>query len=102
MLSGEEVYGTDGGGNNLYDTAYGTSHQLEYYSNNGVTYSSRGWYGTNLNKTIKQYNSSNSWWWTRPASSYDSKFFHTVYSNGDWDGGKAINTSGVAPAFRIG
>ena len=102
LLSSEEVYGIDGGGKNFYDTAYGTSHQLEYYSNNGVTYSTNSWSGTNLDKAIKQYNSSNSWWWLRPASSSSGSLFSSVNNNGDWSGYYAINAVGVAPAFRIG
>jgi type IV pilus assembly protein PilA len=102
LLSGIEVYGQDAGGNNLYDTAAGTTHQLEYYSNNGVTYSTSSWNGTNLDKTIKQYNGSNKWCWLRPANSNDSYFFAGVGSNGSWSGDNARGTNGVAPAFRIG
>ena len=102
LLSSEEVYGIDDGGNQFYDTAYGTSHQLEYYSNNGVTYSTSSWNGTNLDKAIKQYNSSNTWWWLRPAYSRSSSSFANVYSYGIWINFYANNTNGVAPAFRIG
>ena len=52
LLSPEEVFGTDDGQYHFFDTAYGTSHQLEYYSNNGVTYSTSSWNGTNLDKAI--------------------------------------------------
>ena len=102
LLSSEEVYGIDEGGNHFYDTAYGTSHQLEYYSNNGVTYSTSSWNGTNLDKAIKQYNSSNTWWWLRPARSGYSYRFALVYSTGGWSSYGADITYGVAPAFRIG
>ena len=102
LLSGEEVFGTDGGGNNYYDTAYGTSHQLEYYSNNGVTYSTSSRNGTNLDKAIKQYNSSNTWWWLRPADSISSYSFATVGNGGRWNDYSALTANGVAPAFRIG
>ena len=102
LLSGVEVYGIDDGQYHFYDTAYGTSHQLEYYSNNGVTYSTSSWNGTNLDKAIKQYNSSNTWWWLRPASSNGSAHFAAVPSTGDWNTDNAPNTDGVAPAFRIG
>ena len=102
LLTLEEVYGIDGGGNNFYDTAYGTSHQLEYYSNNGVTSSTNSHSGTNLDKAIKQYNSSNSWWWLRSAGSGSINFsFQNVYVTGDWGGNGASKTGGVAPAFRI-
>ena len=102
LLSSEEVYGTDDGQYHFYDTAYGTSHQLEYYSNNGVTYSTSSWNGTNLDKAIKQYNSSNTWWWLRPARSGYSYRFALVYSTGGWSSYGADITYGVAPAFRIG
>jgi len=102
LLSSEEVYGIDDGQYHFYDTAYGTSHQLEYYSNNGVTYSTSSWKGTNLDKAIKQYNSSNTWWWLRPAYSGNSNSFAAVVGNGHWSGSGAGNTDGVAPAFRIG
>ena len=102
LLSSEEVFGTDDGQYHFFDTAYGTSHQLEYYSNNGVTYSTSSWNGTNLDKAIKQYNSSNTGWWLRPASSYSSYFFATVDDNGRWIDSSAYTTDGVAPAFRIG
>ena len=101
LLSSEEVYGIDEGGNHFYDTAYGTSHQLEYYSNNGVTYSTSSWNGTNLDKAIKQYNSSNTWWWLRPASSSDGSYFAIVSNPGNWSSGSANYSGGVAPAFRI-
>ena len=102
LLSSEEVYGIDDGQYHFYDTAYGTSHQLEYYSNNGVTYSTSSWNGTNLDKAIKQYNSSNTWWWLRPAYSDHSDTFAGVRDNGGWLYSNARNTDGVAPAFRIG
>ena len=102
LLSSEEVYGIDDGQYHFYDTAYGTSHQLEYYSNNGVTYSTSSWNGTNLDKAIKQYNSSNTWWWLRPAYSDISYGFAGVSSDGSWDSYGAGYASGVAPAFRIG
>ena len=102
LLSSEEVYGTDDGQYHFFDTAYGTSHQLEYYSNNGVTYSTSSWNGTNLDKAIKQYNSSNTWWWLRPAASTNSSSFAGVANIGRCSNTTAINTNGVAPAFRIG
>ena len=102
LLSPEEVYGTDLGGINHYDTAYGTSHQLEYYSNNSVTYSNSNYSGTNLDKAIKQYNSSKCWWWLRAAYSNNSYSFRYVDSAGTLSYYSATDTSGVAPAFRIG
>ena len=78
------------------------SHQLEYYSNNGVTYSTNSWSGRNLDKAVKQYNSSNTWWWLRSALSGSASRFCTVFDTGDFSTGGANNTGGVAPAFRIG
>ena len=97
LLSSVEVLGAD-----HYDTAASTSHQLEYYSNNGVTYSPRSWSGKNLDKAIKQYNSENSWWWLRPAISDSDTNFHFIYDNGDSGNGSVTITNGVSPAFRIG
>ena len=102
LLSPKEVYGINDGQYHFYDTAYGMSHQLEYYSNNGVTYSTNSWSGTNLDKAIKQYNSSNTWWWLRPASSSTSYFFAIVSDYGFWSNTYANYALGVAPAFRIG
>ena len=102
LLSGEEVFGTDDGQYHFSDTAYGTSHQLEYYSNNGVTYSTNSWSGTNLDKAVKQYNSSNTWWWLRQARSTGRRTFAGVRNGGNWYYYDADNTGGVAPAFRIG
>ena len=101
LLSTEEVYGIDNDQDYFYDTAYGTSHQLEYYSNNGVTFSTNSWSGTNLDKAIKQYNSSNEWWWLRSTRSDTNDVFRSVYF-GFLDSDFALATDGVAPAFRIG
>lgn len=102
LLSSEEVYGIDDGGNHFYDTAYGTSHQLEYYSNNGVTYSTNSWSGRNLDKAVKQYNSSNRWWWLRSTTSGNNPNFHLINSDGSWNKYFDNDSVGVAPAFRIG
>ena len=102
LLSLKEVYGIDGGGNNFYDTAYETSHQLEYYSNNGVTYSTKSSNGTNLDKAIKQYNGTNSFWWLLPADSRYGSNFLGIDNYGYLFSGSAYGASGVSPAFRIG
>ena len=101
LLSSEEVYGTDDGEYHFYDTAYGTSHQLEYYSNNGVTYSTRSYRGTNLDKAVKQYNSSNTWWWLRPANSSHYNSFYMISGIGYLLINGSSSTVGVSPAFRI-
>ena len=83
LLSSVEVFGSDD-----YDTAAGTTHQLEYYNNS-----------SNSNK---QYNSSNSLWWLRSANSDNNSSFRGIYGNGFLVHNSATNTDGVAPAFRIG
>ena len=103
LLSTEEVYGIDDGGKHFNDTAYGTSHQLEYYSNNGVTCSTNSWSGTNLDKAVKQYNSSNYFWWLRSAYSSSIDGFKSVDNyDGSLNGGNSFYTNDLAPAFRIG
>ena len=102
LLSAEEVYGADDGEYNFFDTAYGTSHQIEYYSSNEVTYSTSNWSGTNLEILIKQYNSSNTWWWLRHAASNDFSGFRTINQIGHLSNEPATGTGGVSPAFRIG
>ena len=57
--------------------------------------------GRNLDKTVKQYNSSNTWWWLRSANSNGSSSFRDV-DYGDLNNNDASKTYGVAPAFRIG
>ena len=82
LLSSVEVFGSDD-----YDTAAGTTTQLEYYNNSS-------------NSKIKQYNSSNSWWWLRSADS--DACFRFVSDYGYLLSNIAYGTNGVAPAFRIG
>ena len=83
LLSGVEVFGAD-----EYDTAAGTTHQLEYYNNSS-------------NSKIKQYNSSNSSWWLRSASSCSNNDFRAVPNSGALVSADACTTCGVSPAFRI-
>ena len=95
LLSGHEVY-EDGTKNQIssYETSVGTTKQLDYYKNQGVTTSS-------YTGTTKQYNGSNYSWWLRSArSSYASHFLH-VGKYGGWSSGSAHNSDGVSPAFRI-
>ena len=85
LLSGVEVFGSDN-----YDTAAGTTTQLEYYNNSS-------------NSKIKYYYSSDSWWWLRSADSRDISDFRSVTNNGNlYDPTADNSTGGVAPAFRIG
>ena len=89
LLNAQEVWN-----GNSYDTSVGTSKQLDYYKNQGVTASSYA-------GAIKQYNGSNSYWWLRSAYSIYTSYFLSVNGAGDWNYGYAINSRGVSPAFRI-
>ena len=53
-------------------------------------------------EAIKKNGISTSEWWLRAAYSYYDNLFYNVVSYGDYDCGSALNTYGVAPAFRIG
>ena len=78
-----------------YDTATGSTRQLDYYVNNNVTTS-------NYSGAKKNYAGSAAWWWLRAAYSSANSYFLYVSSSGDWYIYNADNTSGgVAPAFRI-
>ena len=89
LLSAEEVWN-----GNSYDTSVGTSKQLDYYKNQGVTTSSYA-------GAIKQYNGSNLDWWLRSAYSITTYSFLCVNNGGDWRYGTASSSGGVSPAFRI-
>ena len=91
LLSTKEVW-SDGVS---YDTATGSTRQLDYYANNNVTTS-------NYSGAKKNYAGSAAWWWLRAAGSSYSNAFFSVDSVGCWYFYDASNTSGgVAPAFRI-
>ena len=89
LLNAQEVWN----GNN-HDTSVGTSKQLDYYKNQGVTASSYA-------GAIKQYSGSNLYWWLRSALSSNADGFPCVNINGDWSSGGAFGSMGVSPAFRI-
>ena len=89
LLNAQEVWST-----NDYDTSVGTSKQLDYYKNQGVT-------TDNYDGAIKQYNGSNSVWWLRSANSNGANDFLGVINNGGWINGYAVASYGVSPAFRI-
>ena len=95
LLSSEEIYGDLSSLSYAkYDTSVGTSKQLDYYKNQGVTASSYA-------GAKKQYNGSNSDWWLRSANSSGSTNFFRVGGDGDLVGSAASNSHGVSPAFRI-
>ena len=89
LLSTQEVWG-----GNEYDTAVGTSKQLDYYKNLGITTS-------NYLEVIKQFEGTNSSWWLRSANSRYNNRVIFVSSNGNWDENVANTSYGVSPAFRI-
>ena len=95
LLSSEEIYEDFASSTSAkYDTALGTSKQLDYYKNQGVTTSSYA-------GAIKQLNGANSNWWLRsayPSSTYDFLF---VNNGGSWFDNRAQISYGVSPAFRI-
>ena len=95
LLSSEEIYG-DFASSTIakYDTTVGTSKQLDYYKNQGVTISSYA-------EAIKQYNGSDSYWLLRSASSSGTGSFLSVGDDGDWSYYGARYSGGGSPAFRI-
>ena len=89
LLNAQEVWNS-----NSYDTSLGTSKQLDYYKNQGVTTS-------NYASAIKQYNGSNKFWWLRSALSSTADSFLGVGSSGDMGNSNANVSFGISPAFRI-
>ena len=95
LLSSEEIYGDLSSLSYAkYDTSVGTSKQLDYYKNQGVT-------TNNYAGAKKQYNGSNSDWWLRSATARNTASFLCVWYSGNWGGNTAISSYGVSPAFRI-
>ena len=95
LLSNEEIYSDFASSSNAqYDTSVGTSKQLDYYKNQGVTWNTYA-------GAIKQYNGSNNYWWLRSTNSSTSAAFLRVDDNGDWWRSAAVTSYGVSPAFRI-
>ena len=94
LLSPQEVYGTSF--TNEYDSTNGTSRQLDYYKDNGVSTS-------NYAGAIKNNSSgSASVWWLRSARSNISSTFYYVTTSGGWDHGISYyGSNGVSPAFRL-
>ena len=89
LLNAQEVWGSSS-----YDTSVGTSKQLDYYKNQGVTSSS-------YTGAIKQYNGGNDFWWLRSANSLDAAGISIITSSGDWLTFGTSYSGGVSPAFRI-
>ena len=89
LLSTEEVWVETN-----YDTSVGTSKQLDYYKNQGVTTSS-------YTSAIKQYKGIEKSWWLRSSYSRTTNDFYRVNGSGGSIGNYASNSFGVSPAFRI-
>ena len=96
LLSNEEIYSDfSSSSNSQHDTSVGTSKQLDYYKNQGVTTS-------NYAGAIKQYNGSNKGWWLRTADAkYDIMFLFVDDDGGFMYGLVSEFDFGVSPAFRI-
>ena len=97
LLSSEEIYSDFS--SSLYaedDTSVGTSKQLDYYKNQGVTTS-------NYAGAIKQYNGTANYWMLRTAEAkYDVMFLFVDASGGFRLYGLVSEFDfGVSPAFRI-
>ena len=94
LLSIEEIYGDFASSSKAqYDTSVGTSKQLDYYKNQGVTTNSYA-------GAVKEYNGSNGKWWLRSAiSDFSTEFFY-VHHYGYWSS-REYSLNGVSPAFRL-
>ena len=97
LLSSEEIYSDfSSSSNSQHDTSVGTSKQLDYYKNQGVTTS-------NYAGAIKQYNGSDKGWWLRTADAKYDIMFLSVDKAGGFDLYDFVTSVdfGVSPAFRI-
>ena len=95
LLSSEEIYGDfASSSSSRYDTALGTSKQMDYYHMQGVTID-------NCVGAIKKYNVSDAWWWLRSAYSSNADTILRVRGYGDWSIDTASFSYGISPAFRI-
>lgn len=95
LLSSEEVFGDFATSSMAsHDTSAGTSKQLDYYKNQGVTLS-------NFEKSIKQYEGSNGYWWLRSVPAGDPWCVLDVANTRGWSNTSAYSYDGISPAFRI-
>ena len=95
LLSTKEVWGKEGTTNTVnYDTAEAETRQLDYYKEKGIT-------TANYSGAIKKLNGNSNYWWLRSANSSHTNTFYSVYNSGVWHNNYALNTIGVAVAFRI-
>ena len=95
LLSSEEVFGDFATSSMAgHDTSVGTSKQLDYYKNQGVTLS-------NFEKSIKQYEGSNYYWWLRSVPASNPWCVLDVANTRGWSNTSANGYDGISPAFRI-
>ena len=95
LLAPKEIY-TDWANTNSNDTAKDLTRTLDYYKNLGTSTS-------NKSGAIKKKGISAEWWWLRTASSSTAGTFYIMVSTGGYTTTDArYDTTGVAPAFRIG
>lgn len=95
LLSSEEVFGDFATSSMAgHDTSVGTSKQLDYYKNQGVTLS-------NFEKSIKQYEGNNDYWWLRSVSDDNPWCVYDVANTRGWSNTSAMSYDGISPAFRI-
>ena len=89
LLNAQEVWN-----DNKYDTSVGTSRQLDYYKNLGVT-------SNTSTGAIKQYYGEDNDWWLRSAEFRDMNSFLLVRGNGPFASSMASNPFCISPAFKI-
>ena len=95
LLSSEEVFGDFATSSMAsHDTSVGTSKQLDYYKNQGVTLS-------NFEKSIKQYEGSNYYWWLRSVPAGNPWCVYDVANTRGWSNTSAMSYNGISPSFRI-
>lgn len=95
LLSSEEVFGDFATSSMAgHDTSVGTSKQLDYYKNQGVTLS-------NFEESIKQYEGNNDYWWLRSVSDDNPWCVYDVANTRGWSNTSAMSYDGISPAFRI-
>ena len=95
LLAPGEIYSNWSTYQYTSDTAKDLTRTLDYYTSIGVTTSS-------YSGAIKKNGTNAGYWWLRAARSTSTYGFLRVGTKGDWNNHGAINTLGVAPAFRLG
>ena len=77
-----------------FDTSVGTTRQLDYYKNQGVSTNSYA-------GAVKKYNGVADYWWLRSASYNNAVTYLFVPDNGTWNYNYSMFNCGISPAFRI-